>query len=247
MLYPGNGKSLFEQLKDVLMEKISEGVYQEGDKLPSERELSAIYSVSRVTVRQTLDELVNEGVLIKRQGKGNFVAFHRYENKLDNLLGFVEEFAIKNSKCEVVLLKNELVTAPPEVCAALQSQGEPTVQMIVRHIYVDGNSVGIDYTYVPYNISHLLKYLDFSKDILYSFLERNGYRLTHADQSITADNPTKEEARLLKIDLTAPILTITRTAYVEGNLPIVYNHTVYRADRYSYTLTLKRHLGQLIN
>lgn len=241
MLYPGNGKSLFEQLKDILLEKIKEGEYKEGDKLPSERELSEMYGISRVTVRQTLNELVNEGVLTKRQGKGSYVAFQRIENRLDSLLGFVEEFAIKNSKCEVVLLRNELVTAPAEACIAMQAQEGTTMLLIVRHIFVDGRSIGIDYTYVPRHISYLLKGMDFSKDILYAFLEHNGYKLAYADQTITAEQPAEEEARLLKIEATAPMLAINRTAYVEGDRPIVYSRTVYRSDRYSYALTLKRY------
>lgn len=241
MLYPGNGKALFEQLKDTIIQKIAEGEYKKGDKLPSERELSKMYGISRVTVRQSLNELVQSGVIVKKQGKGNFVATKRIEHKLDSLLGFVEEFSSKKMTCEVSLIKKEFVVVPLDVAEAMQVTDDYEMFMIVRKIIVDEQSLGIDYTYVPKNIAYLLEGLNFQKDILYRFLEKSGYKLSTADQVITAENPTAEEAILLNQKVNKPALVINRTAYVEGGRPIVYSKTIYLADRYQYKLSLKRY------
>ncbi|WP_312692778.1 GntR family transcriptional regulator [Caproiciproducens sp.] len=248
MLYPGNGKPLFEQLKDAIVEKISEGTYKEGDQLPSERQLSEMYNISRVTVRQTLNKLVQDGVLVKKHGKGNFVATKVIEYKLDSLLGFAEEFSIRNMKCEVIVRKQELVVAPPEVCASMQIEEGSRMLMVVRQIYVDQKSLGIDYMYLPGNVAYLLDGLDFRNDIVYNVLEKNGYKITTADQAITAETPEAEEAILLDQKVkTKPVLVIHRVTYVEGDRPIVYSRTVYRADRYRYMLTLKRYPNTMTN
>ncbi|MGX8710159.1 GntR family transcriptional regulator [Clostridium sp. KNHs216] len=232
---------MFIQLKDTILQKISEGEYKGGDKLPSERELSEMYGISRVTVRQTLNELVKDGVLVKKQGKGNYVAIKVIDHKLDSLMGFVEEFAIKQMKCEVVVRKQEYVVAPPEVCAAMHIEQDFKMLMIIRQIYVDGKTLGIDYTYLPMNVAYLLEGLDFHNDIVYPVLEKNGYKITTADQAITAETPTLEEAALLNQKVTTPVLAIQRVTYVEGDRAIMFNRTVYLADRYRYTLTLKRY------
>ncbi|WP_312692834.1 GntR family transcriptional regulator [Caproiciproducens sp.] len=240
MLYPGNGQALFVQLKETILHKIQQGEYVEGCCLPSERQLAEIYGISRVTVRQALNELVQERVLVKRHGKGTFVAFKRIDQNLDGLLGFVEEFAVRNLKCEVKVEQMRYEVAPDLACAAMQVPKKTRMLMIVRVIYVENHPLALDRTYVPESVAYLVENLDFRNEMLYNFLERSGYRLTEAHQEIGAAIPSSEEARLLNLESTSPVLVIHRTTYVEGGKPIIHNRAVYRADRYLYNLTLKR-------
>lgn len=241
MLYPGSEKPLFIQLKNTILRKLAQGEYKEGDQLPSERELSERYDISRVTVRQALNELAQDGIIVKKQGKGNFVAIRRIDHRLDSLLGFVEELAIKDMKCEVSVLKKEYIVAPAEVCEAMQSPENTVMLLIMRHIYLDGQPLGIDYTYLNKDIAYLVENLNFHEIILYQYLEKSGYKLDTADQVIIAENPSEEEAKLLEIEDNKPLLSLSRVAYTEGRLPLVYSKTIYRSDRYRYTLTLKRY------
>ena len=241
MLYPGTEKPLFKQLRDVVMQLIEEGKYKDGDLLPSEREFAERYGISRVTVRQALNSLVQDGVIIKKQGKGNFVATKRIETKLDSLLGFIEEFVIKNMKCKVSIVKQGYSMAPSEVLSAMQAQDSPEMFLLVRHVIVEDHALGIDYTYIPRNIAYQLGEMDFRKVIIYRLLEQRGYNLCSAEQSIIADLPSPQECSLLEVAPKTPMLVRRRVAYVEGNLPVVYSKTVYRGDRYNYTLTLSRY------
>jgi len=241
MLYPGTEKPLFKQLRDVVLQMIEEGKYKPGDLLPSERELAEEYGISRVTVRQALNSLVQDGIIFKKQGKGNFVATKRIETKLDSLLGFVEEFVIKNMKCQVSIVKQGYETAPPEIASAMQVQGASEIFLLVRHIIVEGHALGVDYTYIPRSIAYQLGEMDFRKVIIYRLLEQRGYKLSSAEQSIIADLPSTQECLLLEVTPKTPMLVRRRVAYVEGNLPVVYSKTVYRGDRYHYTLTLSRY------
>jgi len=86
VLYPGSAKPLYKQLKDVLKQKITAGEFKPGEALPGERQLMETYGVSRVTVRQAIAELVNEGLLYRQHGKGTFIAPKRIERPLARLL-----------------------------------------------------------------------------------------------------------------------------------------------------------------
>ena len=240
MLYPGNGKALFLQLKDLIMEKINSGEYSEGDKIPSERDLAETYHISRLTVRQALTEMVQEGRLNKKHGKGYFVAEMQIENRLDIMQGFVEELIAKNMKFKVQLTEKRFVLPEEKIVEALRLENDRHALMIVRNISVDDKPLSIDYTYVPMNIAHLIEPLDMNQVVLYEFLDNNGYKLVGADQTISAGVLTPAEAKQLNKPVGFPVLIIDRAAFIQGHLPIVFSHTLYLSDRYHYTLTLAR-------
>jgi GntR family transcriptional regulator len=242
MVYAGNGKALFMQLKDIILQWIDAGELKPNDKLPSERDLSEKYRISRVTVRYALNELVQIGAITKRHGKGYFIAPPRkIEYRLDSLLGFIEEFAIKKMKCEISCLKQEFVNPPKEVRASFGMQANEKVFLLSRLIIVEGEPLGIDYTYLPANVARLLDYMNLDNSILYRILENNNYKLTTADQRIGAEKPLTEEAKLFNIKSSDPILVIYRETHVEGNAVLIYSRTIYRADLYQYFVTLKRY------
>jgi len=120
MLYAGHGKALFSQLKDLILQWIEIGELKPNDKLPSERALSEDYRVSRVTVRQALNDLVQDGAITKQHGKGYFVAPpKKIEYRLDSLFGFLEEFDKKKMKCRTSIIQKEFIKASDEVREAL--------------------------------------------------------------------------------------------------------------------------------
>jgi len=241
MLYPRSRKPLFEQLKDIILKMIEEGKYKPGDLLPSEREFAEQYGISRVTVRQTLSELVHSGVVYKRHGKGNYVAAKRVETKLDSLLGFVEEFTVQGMDYEVSVISQGYGPAPSDAFSALQLQNDPEVFSLVRQIKVKGQALGVAHTYIPKSVAYQLDMVDFNKVIVYRLFEQQGYKLTSAEQTITAEMPSAQHCGLLRLEANIPVLVRCRVAYVEGNLPISYCKAFYRGDRYHYTLTLNRY------
>ena len=242
MLYAGNGKALFMQLKDIILQWIAAGDLKPNDKLPSERVLSEQYRISRVTVRLALNELVQAGAITKRHGKGYFVAPpQKIEYRLDSLLGFIEEFSIKKMKCEISCLKQEYVNPPKEVRTAFGMQSNEKVFLLSRLIIVEDQPLGIDYMYLPASVVRLLDHMNLDNSILYRILENNNYRLTTADQRIGAEKALAEEARLFNIKSGDPVLAIYRETHVEGNAVLLYSRTIYRADRYQYFVTLKRY------
>lgn len=241
MLYPGSAKPLYEQLKDILKQKIASGEFKPGEALPGERQLMETYGVSRVTVRQAIAELVNEGLLYRQHGKGTFVAPKRIERPLARLLGVAEELTLEGLDIEIQVIKTGFLEAPPEVRQELHlAEGEP-VFCVTRLITAAHQPLLLDSSYFPSAIGQLLQNIDLSKDLIYTQLELYGYKISNGKQRISAGRASREEARYLQCKAGSPVLIVKRTTYVEGELPIDFSCAIYRGDRYEYHVNLQRY------
>lgn len=242
MLYPGSAKPLYEQLKDILKQKIMAGELKPGEALPGERQLMDTYGVSRVTVRQAISELVNEGLLYRHHGKGTFVAPKRIERPLARLLGVAEELALEGMQIEIKVIKTGAVDPTLEIRKELQLPDGETVFLVTRLIVAEQQPLLLDRSYFPPTIGQLLQNMDLSRDLIYTQLELYGYKIYNAEQRISAGRASREEATYLKCKIGSPMLVVKRTTYVEGGLPIAFSHTIYRGDRYEYRVNLQRHV-----
>ncbi len=241
MLYPGSAKPLYEQLKDIIKQKIASGEFKPGEALPGERQLMDTYGVSRVTVRQTISELVNEGLLYRQHGRGTFVAPKRIERPLARLLGVAEELTLEGLEVEIKVIKTGIQESTPEVRQELQLAESEPVFCVTRLITAGQQPLLLDHSYFPQAIGQLLQNLDLSKDLIYTQLELYGYKISNGKQRISAGRASREEARYLQCNSGSPLLIVRRTTYVEGGLPIDFSHAVYRGDRYEYHVSLERH------
>ena len=141
---------LYEQLKLSLSKKIEEHVLQEGERLPSEAELCAEFDVSRITVRRAVDELVEEGVLERRQGKGTFVASSRMSVQMMPMNEVVQGFYTRDTgrKQTHVISKKEYVANQHEREALALQEGD-AVYVFTRQMMVDGNICMLDRSTFP--------------------------------------------------------------------------------------------------
>ena len=103
---------LYVQLRNELLRDIQGKVYAAGEKIPTEAELSQIYGVSRITVRQAVQELCEEGWLIKKQGKGTFVQPRRISRKLDNMMSFTKSCLVCGMTPSTNVLENQITALP---------------------------------------------------------------------------------------------------------------------------------------
>lgn len=245
MLYPGSAKPLYEQLKDILKQKILAGELRPGEALPGERQLMETYGVSRVTVRQAISELVNEGLLYRHHGKGTFVAVRRIERPLARLLGVAEELTLEGMQIEIKVIKTGAVGPTPEIRKELRLPEGETVFLVTRLIVAEQQPLLLDHSYFPLTFGQLLQNMDLSRDLIYTQLELYGYKIHHAEQRISAGRASGEEAKHLQYKKGSPVLVVKRTTYVESRMPLAFSNTVYRADRYEYKITLWRHPGSI--
>ena len=207
-----------------------------GAPAPSERELVQRFGVARMTVRQAMDALVSEGILERMPGRGTFVA--RPRRRVGRLTSFTEEMERRGMLAESQTLLARREQAGPGVAKALGITPGDAVIHWKRLRYADNTPMCIEDAYL--NEVLLPGFLQAAMPTsLFDALAARGMRPTWAEDAITADRASTEEATLLQVDEGDPVLLVARRA-LAGEKPIEVSRSAYRADRF----TLWVQLGQ---
>ena len=227
---------LYHQLKEIFLEKIENEELREGDMIPSENELQQIYDVSRATVRNAIQLLVNEGFMQKKKGKGTFVKRRKIEERLPLLKSFTEEMIGRDASKKVISAKN--IKASPAIMAHMGLSSSESVFSLKRLLIVDNKPLGILHSHIPAKYKLSIQE-DYTKS-LYRILEKKGIRLKEAEQTIESLMSNPEQTRLLKQKVPIPILVIRRLAYSINGEVVEYVKGAYHGDRYRYNCRLTR-------
>src|SRR5699024_10231909 len=187
-------------------ERIFEGVYTE--RIPSERELMEEYYVSRSTVRQAISQLVIDGVLEKRPGRGTFVTTKSISDWLGNLNTTAETIEGMGMSSSIKLVKSEKVVTNDIL---KEKTGLDHAYHFMRIRYANQIPIGIERHYYPIDLGEKLMQFDLNKASFYNLLEQElGIKAIDADQHIKANTPTMEDAALLKIPTNTSVLHTER-------------------------------------
>jgi GntR family transcriptional regulator len=225
---------LYEQLYEMLRSMIRRREWQPGDMIPPEPELCEEYGVSRTTVRQVLDKLVNEGLIYRERGRGTFVARPTVEKAMVRIVSFTEDMRRRGIKPGTEVLSSDLAPAPEDIAGRLEiAPGEELVRL-ERLRLADGEPMAIEESYLVHRYCPGVLTGDYAVVPLREALERNyGIRLVRARQVIRAVLATKRLAELLSVKQRAPLLYIERVSYSQHEVPVEFLRIYYRADRYS--------------
>lgn len=243
-LNPRSPVPLYRQFKLLVEQKIASGEWSADQPLPPEMQLIETYGISRITVRQALDELVQEGRIYRRRGLGTFVAQPKINQTLAQLTGFVEELALRGMEPAVQVLGCETGVAEPRVAEILGTEG-PLLQ-IRRLVSVGGTPLFVDTSYFPVELAYLLGPAEIAARPIYTLLEAGGRAPAEGDQWLGAVALSAETARLLGMEPGAPGLAIHRVTKDGLGRPVEYTRAVYRADRYEYQIRLERGVGRRV-
>ncbi|HLO04485.1 MAG TPA: GntR family transcriptional regulator [Symbiobacteriaceae bacterium] len=236
-LNPRSPLPLYRQFKLLVEQKIASGEWAPEQPLPPEMQLIELYGISRITVRQAMDELVQEGRIYRRRGKGTFVAPPKINQTLAQLTGFVEELALRGLEPSVRVLGYE-VEPEPRVAELLGTAG-PLLQ-IRRLVSVGGAPLFADTSYFPSDLVHLLGREQIAVRPYYALLEAGGRAPAEGDQWLGAVALSVETAGYLELEPGSPGLAIHRVTKDALGRPVEYTRVVYRADRYEYQIRLER-------
>jgi GntR family transcriptional regulator len=231
---------LYLQLKDSLVAEITSGRYRSNQRLPSERELSIQFKVSRMTVRQALLELVRDGTIYTRVGKGTFVAEPKIDQQLRALTGFSQDVRARGGKPSSRVLEARVIPATLDVAAALRLAPEAEVILLARLRLADSMPLAVETAYLPLVLFPRLLNHNFARESLYDVLETE-YKLTliQAEQSIEAALAAPREIELLKLIPPAAVLKMQRLTFSSGGVPVEYVLSTYRGDRYKFRSMLQ--------
>lgn len=227
---------LYRQIKDFLTRSLEEGEWGPGDAIPSEGELAVRFSVSQGTVRKAIDELAAENLLVRRQGKGTFVATHNDPRSFYRFLRLVPDdgkatHAVSDPFfCQTVL-------ATPDVAEALGIKSGDEVIHVKRLLRFNGEPVVFDQIYLLADsfAGLTLDGLRSGERSLYSLFESDfGVRMINAEEHLRAVGADAQSAILLGVKTGDPLLLVERTAYTYGNKPVEWRRGLYCTQHHYY-------------
>ncbi|WP_020008182.1 GntR family transcriptional regulator [Salinicoccus albus] len=233
-------EALYLQVKDILVARIQKGIWAPDTLIPTEQALINEFRVSRTTIRQAINILVQNEMLKKTQGRGTIVKPQNLLGSLGRLKGFAEEVRSKGQVPHSRLIRSEFrATLYQEKTELNVSQAEE-ILLIERIRFADDVPIAIEKTSWPKDIGELLIRHDLNQVNYYDVLEAHNIYLKNAQENIRAINATIEEADLLGIRPGEALLEMTRLSFGMNDHPIEFTKTKYRSDKYQYSIDLKR-------
>ena len=229
-------RPLYRQIQDLIVQALADREWQPGEMIPSEMELAARFEVSQGTVRRAIDELAAEHLLVRRQGKGTFVATHADPRAFFRFLRLIpDDGTVPRSRSEP--LDCQTLRAGQEVARALSiNHGDPVLQLR-RILRFDGKPVVVDEIYLPADLfpDLTLDQLRASDRSLYTLFESLfGVRMVRAEEKIRAVAADPAAAELFGIAPGTPLLSVERTAYTYGNRPAEWRRGLYATLNHHY-------------
>lgn len=229
---------LYDQLVDILKEKI-ENDLEPGDLLPSERELSLRYGLSRTTVRQAMGELETLGLVKRVHGRGTFVAHSEAEvTNLSAMYSFTDQMRRAGRHPQTKILEFKLAEAPKQVAEKLGLRLGEHIYQLKRLRLVDETPMMLERTYLPATQFIGLNYDEVSTRALYEVMEQEYHQTIRlAQEDFSASIARSDAATYLDIPKGSAILKLVRITFNEKNIPIEFTRSVARADQFNYRIT----------
>ena len=230
---------LYQQIKGLILQSLQAGEWRPGELIPSEMELAARFKVSQGTVRKAIDELAAENLVMRRQGKGTFVATHSAQQvqyrflKLHPDVGDLQG----EGRAQRSILECKRVRAPAEIARLLALRSGDTVVQIRRVLAFSGTPTILEDIWLP---GHAFKGLTAEQlatcqGPTYAMFESDfGVRMVRADEKLRAVLPDESQAQLLDVTTQTPLLSVERIAYTYNDIPMELRRGIYRTDTHHY-------------
>ncbi|NNN33896.1 GntR family transcriptional regulator [Streptomyces sp. S3(2020)] len=232
----GSPVPLYYQLAQQLESAIEHGALAPGNLLGNEIDLSVRLGLSRPTVRQAIQSLVDKGLLVRRRGVGTQVVHSQVKRGLD-MSSLYDDLEAAGQGPTTQVVRNEHAPASADVAAALGVAEGSDVVVLERLRATHGQPVAILCNYLPATLLELDS-ARLESTGLYRLMRSAGITLHSAHQTIGARCATAEEAARLDEKAGAALLTMQRTAYDDTGRPVEYGTHIYRASRYAFDFQL---------
>jgi GntR family transcriptional regulator len=227
---------LYLQVARKLVKDVRDGRYRVDQALPSERLLSEQLDISRVTARKAIDQLVDQGLVVRRRGSGNYVA-PRIEQPLSTLSSFSEQLEQRGYRPSSTWLKREIVLATTDEQLALGLPHNSRVARLERLRLADDVAMAYEVSVIP---AALLPRPQDVTTSLYAHLDRGGHLPVRATQHIRAMNAPALLAERLGVPEGRAVLYITRTGYLASGVAVELTHSYCRSDHYDFVAEMNR-------
>jgi len=231
---------LYQQIKGLLLQSLDRGEWKPGEAIPSELELASRFQVSQGTVRKAIDELAAENLLLRRQGKGTFVATHHEAKVRFRFLRLTPDDGrppVSGSQ----ILDCRRVKAPVDIARLLDLRASDTVVNLRRLLSFDQVPTILDDIWLPgaafkgLTADSLARY----RGPLYALFESEfGVSMVRAEEKIRAMPAGREQAGHLRVEPGTPLLQVERVSYTYGDRPMEVRRGLYVTERFHYRNSL---------
>jgi len=231
---------LYIQLIEIIKDMINNNELQEGHYLMSERDICKIQNVSRMTVNKAIINLVNEGILERRQGKGTFVSYKKQKLTYEKMQGFTEIANEKKIKVKNQILKFKLDKPNDLVKEYLQIKDDSFLVFYIERIrFVDENPTILEKIYIPeYMCPNLNEDLINNNSLYKLYRERYMHKTQMAKQVINPIVLDKAQSKLLNVDLNSLALKIDRVVFTDKEDVLEYTSSLFITDKHQYEIIL---------
>ena len=230
------------EIQNLLLQRIKNGDYQEGQLIPKEVDLAEQLNVSRPTVRHAIRNLVQAGYLERRKKRGTIVTQTKIKQQFTHVIESYNTVIQNNglvAKTQVLNFSTE--KANDEVAEALTIKPNTEVYKLVRLRSADNKPVVFVVTYLPIAQLPDLQKIDFTHHSLYSELAKAGLEITHVSRKIEVHPATEEEAQLLETDIKAPIFYFHTIGFTKDHRALEYSIASYRGDLNYFMVEIDKH------
>ena len=234
------GVNLYSSLSKYIIEQITNGNYPPGSSLPTEKWFSDTFEISRVTVRKAINDLINDGQLIREKGKSPTIPIRKYTRDFNKLSGFSEQIIAEGHIPSAEIIKFKNIKANIFIANKLKIKEGSTVTYVKRLRYSDGIPIAIQNIYLNSQFSQGLTLNDLSYSSLYSFFESKGIVLDYSEQIVHASMPSDEIKKLLKLDSKTAVFDLERITFLKSGDIIEYVKVICDAHKYNIKVNLYR-------
>lgn len=226
---------VYIRIHDAIKKEIDRGTWQIGQRLPSERDLADVYEVSRMTLRQAMTLLVEEGILERRVGSGTYVASHRVQEKMRGTTSFTEIVRSQGKTPSSQLISYQRKPANETEMQQLQLKATDTVVRMERVRFADNVPLVFEVASIPEKLIRSFNQEDITEHF-FQTLTDNGYEIGKSQQTIYARNASDWVAQYLKVPKQAALLALTQVSYFTDGRPFEYVHSQYVGERFEFYL-----------
>lgn len=235
-----NGIPLYVQIRESLRERIKESEYGVGTLLPSEESLAEEYGVSRMTLRHALDDLVKQGLILRKHGVGTIVSSSkvmRDYSRLTSFFGDARKRGLKpNSKVDLL----ETIPAADQVASDLMIEPGEEIYHILRRRLLEDEVIALHELFIPADLCPWISEVDLETGSLYDLYDQHDLSIEWGKQIVEARCAEETAAEELQIAVGSPVLYSKRISFTKNNLPVERVIAVSPGKRFSLNLVMRR-------
>lgn len=227
---------LYRQIKSLIVQALQSGEWRPGEAIPSEMDLASRFNVSQGTVRKAIDEMAAENLLVRKQGKGTFVASHNDPRSFFRFLRLVPNDGVIEHP-ESVPMECWRAKAGQEASRILRIPMGAPITIVRRLLKFKSKPIVVDEIYLPGEVFHglTLESLQEHHGSLYSLFEtRFGIRMIRAEEHVRAVAADRGTAELLQVNEGSPLLSVERVTYTYGDKPVEWRRGLYSTANHYY-------------